>query len=183
MTVLDAIRSVVAQADAVEPVRPDVARELRSAADVILESIPPLAVADAALLLRQSAPTVRDWIDDGLLEAERVGRMRRVSPRSLLVVLPAVEAWEANGRRGRLKKLLKEQLAEADAGSPVDLDQVILPGAVGVVPVGVLQGIVDRRGPTAEPVAAGWLASVRRRPSNRRRARAPEARRSTTSGR
>src|SRR5687767_3884440 len=109
MTVLDAIRSVVAQAEAVESVRPDVAKELRSAADVILESLPPLAVSHAAILLRQSAPTVRDWIDDGLLEAERVGRARRVTPKSLVIVLPAVEAWEAGGRRGRLKKRLEEQ--------------------------------------------------------------------------
>jgi excisionase family DNA binding protein len=181
MTVLDAIRSVVAQADAVESVRPDVAKELRSAADVLLESLPPLVVADAAIVLRQSAPTVRNWIDDGLLEAERVGRVRRVSPKSIVVVLPAVEEWEANGRRGRLKKILKEQHTEPEA--PVDLDQLIHPGAVGVVPVGVLERIVSERGASAEPVAAAWLEAARRRPSTPRRAKASAGRRSTTSGR
>lgn len=105
---LDVVSNLLAQADEIRSARPDVAREIEENSHALLDQVPALSVAEIARFFGQSKPTIHAWLDAGLLTRRPAeGRGVRISPESVLRVLPALRAWEADGRRGRASTLLR----------------------------------------------------------------------------
>jgi DNA-binding transcriptional MerR regulator len=105
---LDIVSDLLAQAEEIRPSHPDVARKIEESSQALLGQVPALSVAETARFFGQSRPTIHAWLETGLL-AHRApeGRGVRISPESVLRVLPALRAWEAKGRPGRASTLLR----------------------------------------------------------------------------
>ncbi len=105
---LDIISDLLAQADEIRPARPDVALKIEESTRALLGQVPSPSVTETARLLGQSRPTIHAWLRAGLL-ARRPSpdRSVRISPESVVRVLPALRAWEGEGRRGRVSTMLR----------------------------------------------------------------------------
>lgn len=105
---LDIVSNLLAQAEEIRPAHPDVARKIEESSQALLGQVPALSVAETARFFGQSKPTIHAWLDAGLLARRpSEGRGVRISPESVVRVLPALRAWEAEGRRGRASTLLR----------------------------------------------------------------------------
>jgi excisionase family DNA binding protein len=111
VAVLEVAGRLKAEADALRAGQLDaaaLAERLEAASDELLEDVPDLSVADVAQLLGQSRPTIYEWVRQGFLLAQAAeGRGLRISPASLLVILPIVMEWQQAGRRERPSRLLR----------------------------------------------------------------------------
>jgi hypothetical protein len=108
---------LLSQADKVREDHPDVADALAGHSEALIDSISDggLSIAEVAILLGQSRPTIYEWVKSGYLVAgeARTGGMT-VSPRSLLSLIPILDQWREEGRGGRPSRLFREWLdAEA----------------------------------------------------------------------
>jgi len=108
---LEVAANLLVQADHIRADHPEVAAELEAGSRKLLDAVPSLSVAQVADLLEQSRPTIYEWIKAGYLLTEEAARRGvRVSPESLLVLIPILHEWQDQGRVGRPSRLLQEWL-------------------------------------------------------------------------
>lgn len=100
---------LLVQADKIRDAFPDVAAALEADSYTLLVDVPAVSVAQAADLLGQSRPTIYEWIKAGhLLAAEADSRGLKVSPESLVTIIPILREWGLEGGEGRPSRYLRE---------------------------------------------------------------------------
>ena len=107
-SVLAVTLDILEQAEAVRAVMPDIAARLESDADALLMGLGVMSVSEVSSELRVSRQTVYAWLEQGLLARADSDAQTLVPVRSVVAIRPAIDRWEAAGRRGRPSRYVRE---------------------------------------------------------------------------
>lgn len=136
---LDLIENLEDAQNAIERDPVAAKKQLQDAIETALTGLPPVSVKVAAELLKLSLPTVRSWLDKGvLIEAEvKTSSVKQLDPRRLHDVLHLVHAlrkrgtkthelmdkvwWRLSDQAVLAREDLQESLAQMRRGDLVDL--------------------------------------------------------------
>ncbi len=113
-------------------------RRLQDARRESLRALSPVRISTAAAILGVSEPTARLWTDGGLLEEVAKRPVRRVSPDSVLRILPIVRDLKRQGRNRNLLDAIFNRLDDeaqlADPGLLESLEQMRRGDTIDITP-------------------------------------------------